>query len=204
MKELFKNIEEEKRDRIINSALKEFSINKYDKASTNAIIKEAGISKGALYHYFSSKEELFHMLKSFSMEIIFEEISTKVNWEETDFFKRVKEVVMIKINVTARYPHIYDFLSMVMRESSIDDMKKETQSYSPDIHKKIYTENIDFSLFKDGLDMKKTLSIIRWTFEKYGEENFNAFLQSGKPFDIKAIEYEFNEYSDILKSAFYK
>lgn len=45
----FINLEAEKRERIINAALKEFAQKGYDKASTNEIIKEAGISKGSLF-----------------------------------------------------------------------------------------------------------------------------------------------------------
>ena len=46
----FLNLELEKQDRIINAAIKEFAQKGYDKASTNEIVKEAGISKGLLYN----------------------------------------------------------------------------------------------------------------------------------------------------------
>lgn len=45
----FNSLEAEKQERIINTALKEFARNGYDKASTNEIVKEAGISKGSLF-----------------------------------------------------------------------------------------------------------------------------------------------------------
>jgi AcrR family transcriptional regulator len=44
MEEILKNMGEEKRNRIINSALEEFSKNSFEKASTNNIVKKAGIS----------------------------------------------------------------------------------------------------------------------------------------------------------------
>lgn len=62
--EIFKNIDEEKRGRIINSALEEFSKNSFDKASTNIIVKNAGISKGSLFHYFKNKQELYENYKN--------------------------------------------------------------------------------------------------------------------------------------------
>lgn len=46
----------QKRDAILNAALKEFSSQGYDKASTNIIAKEAGISKALMFHYVSSKQ----------------------------------------------------------------------------------------------------------------------------------------------------
>lgn len=43
------------RDAVLNAALKEFSLQGYDNASTNVIAKEAGISKALMFHYVSSK-----------------------------------------------------------------------------------------------------------------------------------------------------
>ena len=47
------------RQKIVDAALKEFGQHGYDGASTNQICLSAGISKGLLYHYFKSKENLF-------------------------------------------------------------------------------------------------------------------------------------------------
>lgn len=45
--------------KIINAALEEFGENDYFTASTNNICKNNGISKGLLFHYFGSKDEIF-------------------------------------------------------------------------------------------------------------------------------------------------
>jgi len=37
----------------------EFTINGYEQASLNTIIREAGISKGSLYYYFEDKTDLY-------------------------------------------------------------------------------------------------------------------------------------------------
>ena len=50
---------EETRTKIIDAAIKLFSNNGYNKASVDDICTEAGISKGAFYHHFKSKQELF-------------------------------------------------------------------------------------------------------------------------------------------------
>lgn len=50
---------EETRTKITESAIKLFSSNGYNKASVDDICAEAGISKGAFYHHFKSKQELF-------------------------------------------------------------------------------------------------------------------------------------------------
>ncbi|MEM5780278.1 MAG: TetR/AcrR family transcriptional regulator, partial [Lawsonibacter sp.] len=62
MYENFIGLKQEKRDVIINAALTEFAAKGYDLASTNGMVKAAGISKGALFHYFASKKDLFLFL----------------------------------------------------------------------------------------------------------------------------------------------
>ena len=50
---------EETKTRILESAIKLFSSRGYNKASVDEICREAGISKGAFYHHFESKQALF-------------------------------------------------------------------------------------------------------------------------------------------------
>jgi AcrR family transcriptional regulator len=50
---------EETRSKIITSAIKLFSNRGFNAASVDVICKDAGISKGAFYHHFESKQALF-------------------------------------------------------------------------------------------------------------------------------------------------
>ncbi|MFO7575921.1 MAG: TetR/AcrR family transcriptional regulator [Bacteroidales bacterium] len=47
------------REKIINEAFKLFLKRGYNGVSMNDLVKSSGLSKGAFYHYFASKEELF-------------------------------------------------------------------------------------------------------------------------------------------------
>lgn len=50
--------------RILESAKKEFLLHGYEKASTNVICKNAGVTSGALYKRYAGKDELFCALVS--------------------------------------------------------------------------------------------------------------------------------------------
>jgi len=50
---------EETKARILDAAVKRFSISGYNGASVDEICKEAGVSKGAFYHHFPSKQVVF-------------------------------------------------------------------------------------------------------------------------------------------------
>ncbi|MBA3977289.1 MAG: TetR/AcrR family transcriptional regulator [Nitrosopumilus sp.] len=52
----------ETRDRIIHSAVINFSLNGFDKARMEDIAIDANVSKGTLYLYFKSKEDLFYAI----------------------------------------------------------------------------------------------------------------------------------------------
>lgn len=195
----FKQSDLDKRDRIVNAALKEFSENSFEKASTNNIVKSANVSKGLLYHYFKSKDELYTYLKDFVFITILDAIKKNIDWEKSDFFERLLEVTMIKINITKVYPQIYDFSMRLIRDTSIQEMRKLAEEYSLDLLQKVYSENIDFTLFKEGIDMAKAMQIIQWTFEKYSED-----LSKRPVINYEAIFDEVNEYMIMLKLAFYK
>lgn len=50
------------REMIIRKALNLFMVKGYKDVSLNDIVKEVGLTKGAFYHHFSSKEELFRVI----------------------------------------------------------------------------------------------------------------------------------------------
>jgi AcrR family transcriptional regulator len=63
------------KNRIINSAIKNFLVFGYEKTSLSLIASEVGIKKPSIYYYFKNKEELFifsinHILDSVEQEII--------------------------------------------------------------------------------------------------------------------------------------
>jgi AcrR family transcriptional regulator len=47
------------RDRIIATARRLFAASGYEETSTDAVLSESGVSRGALYHHFKNKQALF-------------------------------------------------------------------------------------------------------------------------------------------------
>lgn len=62
-------IKEEKRELILSAAIKTFSEKGYGTTKIADIAKEAGISHGLVYQYFTSKEEIFKILIQRSLDI---------------------------------------------------------------------------------------------------------------------------------------
>lgn len=201
MYEAFNKIKKEKQDKIINSAMDEFSKYGYEKASTNNIVANANISKGLLFHYFSNKQGLFDFLINYSFEVMINEINEKVNWEEMDIFDRLKEIFMIKMKVSRKYPRIFHFFNIILEYKSVEEIMKEERVSN--LLSKIYFQDIDYTKFKEDIDPVKALNIIKWTFEKYGDENLKKFQTDGL-IDFDKVSTEIDEYIDILRLAFYR
>src|SRR6056297_309442 len=204
MEEILKNMEEEKRNRIINSALEEFTKNSFEKASTNNIVKKAGISKGLLFHYFNSKQELFEKLEEYVIRLICDTIREEMDWSGSDLVERFKEISLIKIKLMNQYPFIYDFSLELLKKGSIEELKGRYEEDFADLMVKVYQDNIDYSLFKEGIDLQKVIRIIQWTLEKIGEESIEKLKHTGERIDLEGLQKDVEDYLDILKKAFYK
>ena len=50
---------EETKAHILEAAVKQFSVHGYNKASVDSICEQAGVSKGAFYHHFQTKQDVF-------------------------------------------------------------------------------------------------------------------------------------------------
>ena len=78
MNDKFFELKQAKQDRMINAALKIFALSGYRHASTDDIVREAGISKGLLFHYFGSKIGLYSFLFEYSARFMLLELSREV------------------------------------------------------------------------------------------------------------------------------
>ncbi len=205
--ETFENLDYEKRKRILNAALKEFADNGYDRASTNQIVKNAGIGKGMLFYYFKNKRELYYYLANYSMDITIKDYFAKFNENEPDFIERLKQSSKIKMHFFAEHPNVFQFLGtffLIADDQLPEDLKEKYHKLTEIGYKKLY-QDIDYSLFREGIDVEKAFQLIQWAIEGY-QQDLKKRLQ-GKVFstiDLKPYWDEFYEYLDVLKKSFYK
>ncbi len=67
-KATFFNLDEQKRERIIDIALDEFSSQPYKVASISRMVRRAQIAKGSFYQYFEDKKDLYRYLLEMGVE----------------------------------------------------------------------------------------------------------------------------------------
>ena len=209
MEDILKKLDPEKRDRIINSAIEEFSLYPYEKASTNNIVKNAGISKGLLFHYFESKQDLYDKITGFVINKLYDEITAQINWDERDLLERIKKLVIAKMKIGRIYPNMFDFIIKALADKNakkVEDIYEFYEKYGitfEQLLKEIYTRNVDYSLFSNPQEMEKNINIVQWTLEKYSEQSLFD-INADEPLDYDQIADEIDEYLNILKRTMYK
>ena len=98
-----------KQEKILNAAFDEFAEQGYEKASTNKIVKKAGIGKGMLFYYFKSKQDLFYYLINYSIDYIKKYYLNLIDENETDFLEKYKNVALVKLKAYTDNPHVFNF-----------------------------------------------------------------------------------------------
>lgn len=208
MNPAFNKLQADKQKNIIEAAMKEFSENGYEKASTNRIVKKAGIGKGTLFYYFKNKEELYQYVLNSCLDNVFTELLNKINTGETDFIERLKQIAKIKALYHLTYPYDLSLLGTAfLQEENAPIPPSAKQKYEQLVkrqEKAIY-DNIDYSLFRKDLDPDKAFRLIQWTLYGYQEE----LTQRLKHQDLSTIDLdpyweEFYSYVDELKKVYYE
>ncbi len=208
MYENFLNIDAEKRDRVIGAAMREFAEKGYKRASTNVIVKEAGISKGALFHYFTSKRELFEFLYSHNLSIYLDDIEPRLCELPSDVIARWSAYAMLKLDVAARYPLIFEFMFAAYRDDDPDVqafMQQSREGFVEGFMQRLY-DGIDLSMFKEGVDVQRALDVIQWTLEGFARRIQDAW-PTGAVRDesyMRTVLEQNDAYLAILRRAFYK
>lgn len=129
MNDKFFDLKKEKQDRMINAALKIFALNGYQKASTDDIVKEAGISKGLLFHYFGSKAGLYIFVYEYSARYMSMELQRAVSLRERDLFTLLSQVEDAKNVLLRNYPYMQKFL-LTHEQIQDEEIRKQIGEYT--------------------------------------------------------------------------
>jgi TetR/AcrR family transcriptional regulator len=203
MVQLFEGLSQEKQTNIINAALEEFTKNGYDNASTNVIVKNAGISKGALFKYFSNKKTLYYYLYDFAEQII-NDIYKQIDYNITDFFDRLKNVGDIKMSIIRQFPEVFNFLKSTSDDSNPEIREFVNKKKDYEIEKGLNNlyKGIDFTKFRDDIDLDIMLNLIKHIMLSYNEEHIKK-LKSYTEIDKSYLEEWYVNFK-VLRKLFYK
>jgi AcrR family transcriptional regulator len=152
------------RTRIVSSALRLFSENGYDRTTMRAIAKEAGVSVGNAYYYFSSKE---HLIQGFYDQIaeVHGQHSAEILAAETDFARRLRGVMLSWLEVAGPYHEFGKqfFVNAADPDSPLSPFSKES-SPARDAQIAIHRAVIEGSSAKVDPDLRPDLPELIWLY----------------------------------------
>ena len=200
MNSKFFDVKKDKQDAIINAALKIFAGNGYRNASTDIIVKEAGISKGLLFHYFDSKQGLYDFIYDYSVKYMSLELTQAVKKSEKDFFAVQRKIALARTRVMRNYPYMPQFLNSIRYENNEEALNVigDRKNAMLDTYVNIYRQT-DNSRFMDNINVSDIINMINWLSEGFEKEMF----RKGDP-DIDEMSAEFGRYLELLRSHFYR
>ncbi len=200
------DLDPQRRDAILNAALKEFSSQGYDNASTNVIAKGAGISKALMFHYAGSKRDLFLFVYDYFSELIKKEYFALMDYDEKDIFNRLRQSYLLQIKLSEKYPWILEF-NKLSRVTGSSEVNRELENRARKEHSNCYPklfDGTDETNFRKGLDTEKCKQFIFWSNIGFT----NQLLDDIRNAETDALNCEIiieklDGYFDELRKVFY-
>lgn len=214
--ESFENLEEEKKQSIINAGFMVFSQYGYAKASVEDIVKTAGISKGSLFYYFGSKKNFFIYLYEYSGKQLEQLVDnpgpdgTPSYLAYTDFFERLNAIQILKMKSTSLYPHMSVFMKKLVLDPSPvvkEELAKIIEKYTKE-RVMTFFQGIDYYKFKEGIDPMMVIQLLTWISEgMINQMQLEAKLKptdQNTSLDFERIVELYYKYVNMFRNNFYK
>ncbi len=175
MNSKFFDVKKDKQDAIINAALKTFALKGYKDASTDVIVKEAGISKGLLFHYFTSKQGLYDFICDYSTKYMIMELTRTVKKSEKDLFSLMSQISQGRVRVMRNYPFMGRFLRSLKQETDPEALRVVGENVEDldRTYRNIYAQ-IDSRKLVRPDELPKIIDIIDWMCNGFLEKNFRV------------------------------
>ncbi len=197
---LFFQLEEEKRARIIKAGIEEFGRQSYQEASTNHLVKVAGISKGSLFKYFASKEDLYFYLLDQVINDLIAGVSGEIESLQGDLFSVILRFAEVEFRWHFHNPDSYQLMKKAFSDQASVMYPKILERYN--VTGDTMYEQILKGVDTKGLrwDKNKTMKIIKWVLEGFNEE-FMKRYQHMEDVTVIKKDYmkELTEYLDMIR-----
>lgn len=195
-------MDEEKRQRIIEAGIEEFGKG-YALASTNEIVRKAGVSKGLLFHYFGSKKNLFlEVFKEATVKLQERLLSSHKADQENmagDIFHLLTRLALIKLRLFQDEPALYQFLATAIQDSP-DEIRQELQVFidsAAEYGIGRLLDGIELSDLRPDVDPVKAIKLIQLVMDGFQQDYLRRKDLASLDWDKEVAE--FTEYMDILR-----
>ncbi len=198
---MFNQLDEPKKMRIIHSAMTEFADKGYAGASTIKIAQNAQISKGSLFHYFKTKENLFNWLIQYGIEEVEAALYDNEDLHQDDFIEVLVQSALIKLKLFNEHPSLKDFFVKLYQDNPVGQDRwagKLTEVMSR--FQSAALDQVDPQKFRNDMAIDEALKISYWIIDGMGKDYINVG-QSFAPENLMKLTFDMMA---TLKKLLYK
>lgn len=190
----------ERKNELLEAALDEFVENSYENASLNAIIKNAGISKGTFYYHFQDKQALYLFLLEKANETKWKFINNQENlqkFKEKDIFDKFKLQAQIGIEFATMYPKYHRLSIMFTKEKGnkiYEDAKNVLGIGTESIMEEMVKKAMENSDFNNRFSIDFIVKIMSHLFM-----NFDEIFSTDEDFKLEKMLENLDNYVNFMK-----
>jgi TetR/AcrR family transcriptional regulator len=182
-RETFKNLENDKQQRILETAVEEFASHGFRQASVNRMVQKLGIAKGSMFQYFGTKEGLFHLVFDHAVELVRRSLrQVKQATAETDFFERIRRSLIAGVHFIDQHPTIYRiYLKMIFQEDFPlrAEFLQQVHLFSAEYLKPLVESGIASGNLRRDLDVGATVFFLDALMDRFLQAYCVSFLDAG-------------------------
>ncbi|MGN0521513.1 MAG: TetR/AcrR family transcriptional regulator [Eubacterium sp.] len=123
-KDAFERASKERREKILEVGIEEFSSKGYENANINVIAKKCGISIGLMYKYFSTKEDLFITCLNHGMEIL-EQALYDIMQSDDKLLVKAEKLIRTTCMHSKKNSHYIKMYNEITAEKGFDKRTRE-------------------------------------------------------------------------------
>jgi len=196
----------DKKERILDVAIDEFSRCGYEKASINRMVGRLGIAKGSIFQYFGSKKNLYFHIFEYAVRLVKRSLKgVKAETEGEDFFVRLAKSLQAGIYFIRHHPRVYKiYLKMLFQEDFPfrTDLLKTIRLFSTDYLRPIIEEGVAEGQLREDLDPELAAFFLDAVLDRFLQAYCVAYMDSGLGLfqaDEKAIEARIKDCIEMVR-----
>lgn len=107
----------DKRQRILDAALKVFAERGFYNAKVSEVARAAGVADGTIYLYFENKDDLLIQLFEDRMEYIIRRLSDELERSQGTPLDRIRSLIHMHVDLATHDPDLAEFITVELRQS---------------------------------------------------------------------------------------
>jgi len=209
MIEQFEKLPAADQHKILSACISEFGEKGYDRASTNTIVKNAGIPKGTLFYYFGNKKRLFLYLVDYAVGKYVEYVNQYLDDLPADLFERLLFMVEVRMRFAAHAPHLYRFFFKTLLNIP-DGLKIEMQErfkVYADGNKNLMSGGLDTTRLRDGVTVDQVMELLSYIMDGLLSRHTDQLIKLDAAETISYVEgllEQGRSQFDLIKHGVYK